>query len=438
MSKKQILRGTFILTLTGFITRLMGFCFRIFLSRNFGEEAVGLYQLIFPVYALCFSFTSAGIEIALSRMVSKYTALNKNKEAQEVLYTSLILSIFISIITMLLLQKYHTKIASDFLKNIESAPLILLLSYVFPFASIHSCIVGYYLGLKSTKVSALSQLIEQCFRIGSVLIFTVIAHLLSININISVAVVGLIIGEISSSFYCLRFINTNSFTRYHPVIKTKHFIYHLQEILKTSIPLSASRICLNFLQSIEAVCIPLKLQLSGSTNEQALSIYGVLTGIALPCILFPSAITNSISTMLLPTVSEIETLGNFASLRKIIYKTICYSVYLGSFCFILFQISGKFIGNFLFKSTMAGNFIITLSWICPFLYANTTLISIINGIGRTKITFTINILSLTFRILSVFYLIPLYGIKGYLQGLLISQTFVFISCVIFLYKKFRA
>ncbi len=62
--KRTILKGTLILTLTGFATRFMGFFYRIFLSHTFGEEGVGLYQLIFPVYALCFSLTSAGIETA--------------------------------------------------------------------------------------------------------------------------------------------------------------------------------------------------------------------------------------------------------------------------------------------------------------------------------------------------------------------------------------
>ena len=65
--KRAIIKGTFILTLTGFATRFMGFFYRIFLSHTFGEEGVGLYQLVFPIYALCFSLTSAGIELALSR-----------------------------------------------------------------------------------------------------------------------------------------------------------------------------------------------------------------------------------------------------------------------------------------------------------------------------------------------------------------------------------
>lgn len=86
MSRKQVLiKGTIILTLTGFATRFMGFFYRIFLSHTFGEEGVGIYQLIFPIYAMGFSLTSAGIELALSRSTAYYIAKNEKHKAAELL-----------------------------------------------------------------------------------------------------------------------------------------------------------------------------------------------------------------------------------------------------------------------------------------------------------------------------------------------------------------
>ena len=68
--KHKLIKGALILTAAGFISRLMGFFFRIFLSHAFGEENVGLYQLVFPVYALCLSVSTSGIQTALSRTVA--------------------------------------------------------------------------------------------------------------------------------------------------------------------------------------------------------------------------------------------------------------------------------------------------------------------------------------------------------------------------------
>ena len=106
MSRKQtIIRGTIILTITGFLSRFMGFFYRIFLSRTFGEEGVGLYQLIFPVYALCYSLTTAGIETAISRTVARKVSLGKEREAREFLLTGLSLSFFLACICMIVMQK---------------------------------------------------------------------------------------------------------------------------------------------------------------------------------------------------------------------------------------------------------------------------------------------------------------------------------------------
>ena len=144
MSRKQtIIRGTFILTFTGLLTRVIGFFYRIFLSRTFQAEGVGLYQLIFPVYALCFSLTSAGIQTALSRIVAKYKALNQEKTCQNALKTALFLSMILSFAALIVVQKRAEPIASTILQEPRCAELLTSMSLAFPFAAIHSCICGY-------------------------------------------------------------------------------------------------------------------------------------------------------------------------------------------------------------------------------------------------------------------------------------------------------
>ena len=81
--KHALIRGTAILTITSFVTRFMGFFYRIFLGHTFGEENVGLYQLVFPVYALGISFSCAGTELALSRCVAQENAAGHPEKAKE-------------------------------------------------------------------------------------------------------------------------------------------------------------------------------------------------------------------------------------------------------------------------------------------------------------------------------------------------------------------
>ena len=194
--KRAIIKGTFILTITGFATRFMGFFYRIFLSHTFGEEGVGLYQLVFPIYALCFSLTSAGIQLALSRCVARCMTQGKKKEARELLCTSLVLTVAVSCIVTVILQKYSVFIADTFLKDARCAQLLVILSYAFPFASIHSCICGYYFGLKQTGIPATSQMIEQIARILSVYLIYIYGLRHGVRFGVSIAVAGLIAGEI--------------------------------------------------------------------------------------------------------------------------------------------------------------------------------------------------------------------------------------------------
>lgn len=435
MSRKHtLIKGTFILTATGFATRFMGFFYRIFLSHTFGEEGVGLYQLIFPIYALCFSLTAAGIETALSRCVARRLTCGQKKEARELLYTSLIFTTALSCIVTILLQYYAPLLSESFLKDERCRELLILLSYAFPFAAVHSCIAGYYLGAKETGVPAVSQLIEQAVRILSVYLIYRFALMQGHKTGVLLAVAGLIFGEIASSSYCLFCIRKGSFLSPLPRLKLSAFLRHGKELLFLSCPLTANRVLLNILQSVESISIPIRLGMFGMLRDEALSAYGVLTGMALPCILFPSAITNSVSTMLLPTVAEIQALNDKKEMSSIIQKSVYCCIFLGSICCVFLLAFGDFIGSFLFHSPLAGKFITAMSWLCPFLYTNNTLISILNGIGKTYLSFAVNSLSLGIRIASVFFFIPLYGIFGYLWGLLASQIFVFLFCLGYMYR----
>lgn len=429
--KRTLIRGTAILTITSFATRFMGFFYRIFLSHTFGEENMGLYQLVFPVYALGISLSCAGIELALSRCVAKENAAGHPQKTLGLLKTSLLFTFLVSCIIAIFIQQNAALISCSFLHDSRCEELLVLLSYAFPFASVHSCFCGYTLGLKQTRIPAISQLFEQAFRILSVFLLCYFQSRYHHTLSVAYAVAGLSAGEIASSLYCIYSVRHHNSTN-HPETHLSFSVFRncLQQLLGHALPLTASRVLLNILQSIEAVSIPVYLQHYGMTSSAALQTYGVLTGMALPCILFPSAITNAVSAMLLPAVAEIQEMNEQKNLHSLIIRITCSCIFLGCFCCLFLFLSGQWIGMFLFKSTLAGSFILALAWICPFLYTNTVLLSSINGLGKTTYSFIVNFLSLCIRIAGVYLLIPVFGIRGYLNGLLISQIFLFASCIL--------
>lgn len=428
--KKIFLKGAFVLTLVGLISRVIGFFFRIFLSRSFGTEGIGIYHLIFPAYALCISLSAAGIETALSRLTARYASLGRPDLSRASFQTALFLSTVLSLLCMVCIQIFAQDIAVFLLNDSRCEPLLKVMSYALPFASVHSCICGYSLGLKQTKIPGISQLVEQCARVLGVYLLYTAAMKETGSAGIILAVCGLVLGEIAGAFYSIFAVRRILYTKSTLSRRTiSLYLECLRDILKHAVPVTANRISLNLLQSVEVVSIPRSLMLYGFTRSSALSHYGILNGIAMPCILFPSAITNSISMMMLPTVAEIQAASQNRTLRQLIRKVSGSCLVLGFLCTLGFLVFADFLGAAVFHSPEAASYIRVLAFICPFLYTNSTYISILNGLGHTNIAFLINFTGLCIRIAGVFLLIPQTGMSGYLTGLLASQIFVFAAAV---------
>lgn len=431
-----LVTGTLILTATGLASRLIGFFYRIYLSRLFGEENIGIYQLISPVMALVFSLSAAGIQSAISKFVAGKAALHDYKTSGQILLVGFAYSLFLSLICLAGVWRFSDFIATYLLFEKRCAPLLRIAALSFPFSCAHSCINGYFYGIRKTGVPASTQLIEQLCRVGSV--FFIAGRILSRGMQptVTVAAVGLAIGELGSMMISLPAAYLH-FSRKMPQMgregrKARPGAYTVlsRQILGFAAPLSANRLCLNLLQAIEAACIPAKLQIFGHSVADSLSVYGVLTGMALPLIFFPGTLTNSVSVLLMPAISEADSLNDQRSIRQAVRKCLSCCILLGSCCCFLFLCLGRAIGLRLFGSELAGHFIMILSFMCPFLYLNTTLISILHGLGKTGYSFFLNLTSLLLRLLFVFHAIPVYGIKGYLAGMLLSQLYTTVCCLI--------
>ena len=406
---------------------------------------MGIYQLIGPVLSLSFSLTAAGYQTAISKLVAERTA-KQNGNRFKPMFAALSVSIPVSLLCNFIIYIFADPIAISFLQEPRTASMLRILSFSIPVAAVHACINGYFYGIKKTAVPAVTQLLEQCIRVGCVYAFSTYALSVGASLTINVAVLGLVIGEIGSMLVSVAAIYRLLYTR----CRKPHFADHpsgnrlpagyptgnrlsahciagdrlstlYQPLLSMVLPLTANRIVLNLLQSVESVSIPARLRLYGYDATTAISVYGVLTGMAMPLVFFPNALTSSVSVILLPMISEAYALGDMSTVRKYTKKTILSCFSMGLCCTVVFLLLGRWIGGALFQSELAGHFILTLSFLCPFLYLDTTLSSILNGLGKTGHLFCMNVASLLVRLAFVFWAIPVFGITGYLWGILASQ-----------------
>ena len=418
--KMAFITGTLLLTSTGFICRILGFFYRIFMSRTIGAEGLGIYNMVHPIFSICFAVCAGSIQTALSQ----YVAANQTR-GRAVFRTGLVIAMGMSFLLAWVIYGNAGFLAEKLLLEPRCAPYLPMMAVSVPFAALHACINGYYYGMQKARVPAFSQVAEQVIRMGAVFLIASIWLESGRQITVSLAVYGHLIGEMASAVFtvfCLGFFPPckDGDSRRAPAIPLS-FGATAAPLMALALPLMGNRLILNVLGSAEAIWIPNRLMSSGLTNSEALSVYGVLTSMALPFILFPSAITNSMAVLLLPTVAEAQADGNEARISSMISMSLRYSCYMGVLCIGIFTIFGNQLGVSVFHDQNAGTYITILSWLCPFMYLATTMGSILNGLGRTSSTFFQNVFAMVIRLAFVLFAIPRYGILGYLWGMLVSE-----------------
>ena len=420
-----LIRGAFILTLAGLISRIIGFFYKIFLASLIGAEGIGIYQMVFPLYILCTSLASAGIQTAISRFTAENLSTGRSQAVRKLFRISLAMAIFLSVIMSSLLFLLSEPISLYLLREKRCLPILRLMAIAIPFEVIHGCIAGYFLGQQKSSIPAWLQLLEQAVRVGAtVLLYQILLQRQETPTPV-LAAEGLLIAELTVTLASLTVLTfSQPVSKTTPAAVSGPLLSRRQAIrciVGVAFPITCNRLLLNVLQSVEAAMIPLRLQRYYETSSTALSIYGVFTGMALPLIMFPCAITGSFSMVLLPSISEAHALKNDKKIAATIRSSLLLCLFLGTLCTAAFLQFGPALGLLLYHEDRVGSYLVTLAWICPFLYLNTVTASILHGLGKTMEVFLHNLAGLTLRLLFTWFLVPVFGIQGCLWGLLLSQ-----------------
>lgn len=431
MKTNTILKGTLILTCAGIATRLLGFYYRIFLTNAIGAEGLGLYQMVFPLSSICLAVSCSGISVAISRYTASFTASGSKKRAKDSLITGMAVSLILAAASALVLYFAAGIIAEYIFHETRCVLLIRILALSIPPAVIHGCITSYYMGKSNALIPAVSQLLEQMVRIGSVLLIFTIRESKGLTVTAATGMAGLLCGEAASCLFSLTVCSLSA-----KDFRIKKPLELTGKMLHMAVPLSLNRIILSLIHSMEAVLIPAMLRQNGLTAAESLSTYGILSGMAFPLVMLPSTLINSFSAMLLPAVSGATSASRTASVKKTISTAYEYSMFIGIFCLGAFLIWGDEAGNLLFGVPEVGVYVTAFAWICPFLYISTTLASILNGLGKTKQILFLDVSTHLLRILLIILLIPRMGITGYLIAFLVSEISLALLSALFLNRLY--
>lgn len=428
MKKNSFLYGTLVLIFVNFIVRFLGFGYKVVLSRMIGPEAIGLFHLVFPFLMVLITFTSAGIPVAVSKLVAHNLSLNNRRGCNKVLGLSLFIGLVIST-TLSIVFFYHIEyISVSIIKNENAYYSLLALIPAVPFITLSSIFRGYYYGIKQVGPPGTSQVLEQVFRILFVVGCLLLLQPLQPKYSSMIAVIGISMGEFIG-LICL-LLHFKFGEALHPQ-KKYPFLNEsnrnlLGKIAVISIPITITRLIGVIMQSINAVLIPQRLQLVGYTSSEALATFGKLTGMALPLLFLPFVVTSALVVNIIPSVSEEMARENWRLIgvksNLAIRMTLLVSIPTTAI-YIFFSTP---LCEFIYNQADVGKYLSLLSYATIFLSLHHCASGILHGLGKQLIT-TINyLLGMTLQLLCTYFLVsnPKFGVYGFVIGFILSTLII--------------
>lgn len=362
-----------VVLITGFsvLTRIVGFLFRIYLSRAIGAEALGLYQVAFSVFMVLLTIISSGLPFIISRMTAGYRITNDKHKQGKLVSSALILGVLISLAlcgVVLLLKSVFANIFAD-----ESCLLILIaLLPALVFSAVYSVFRGAMWGQDNYFALCVSEFFEQIVRIFiCVLILAPATSVLSKAVGVAWSLT--IACGVSALFVVLLY-----------------FIYggkmskpgkEYKQLIKRSTPITGVRVAGSLAQPLIAFIIPLRLMSVGYSSSQTMSLFGVAVGMTMPLLFIPTTLIGSLSTALVPDISMAVVKEDNAHIESRIRSSVVFSLFISAMAVPLFIGAGEMIGEFLFDNSLSGVILASSAWLMiPMGLTNITS-SLLNSLG---------------------------------------------------------
>lgn len=336
--KKNFLLGALVIACGGFFAKFLGAIYRIPLLNIVGSEAFGMYQLIFPLYALFFTLSSTGIPIAISKMIAGEKVNGNNVKVKSIFYNSFILAFIVGSIGFLIiciLSSYLGLLQGDV--RLKSGYLIIAPSLVL--VCCISCFRGFFQGKGIMLETAISQNIEQFIK----LIFGLsLGYIFRKDVYLSFLsmVLAVTISEVVAFIYLwIRYLKTRD------KIKTSFNISTMKEVFKFSLPVTLSVILLPLSQFIDSVLI---VNLLSRKLDNAVNLYGIMTGSVNSFNSMPIALCSAIGIAALPNLSSLISSGEFNKAKRNILISFKITIYLSMFLALFVYLLSSEIINILY------------------------------------------------------------------------------------------
>ncbi len=389
-AKHSFVKGALILTAAGIVVRMVGAGFRILLAAIIGDEGIGLYQMAYPVYSALLALSTAGIPIAISKLISQHITRGDYRGAYRVFILALNILTVTGILISALMVFSAGFIAENIAKDARAYYPIVAISPAIFFVTIMATFRGFFQGQQKMYPTALSQLFEQAARVAVAL--GLVFYLGPGRLEWAAAgasfgaAAGAIAGLLVLMFLFSRerreFIRRMQEQARYSYRRTRAVYY---DIFSLSIPITLSHLVMPIIGLIDMTVVPMRLAEAGFEEARRMALYGQLTGMAGPLVHIPQIVTIALAISLVPAISEALALNNKSLIANRSALALRLSVLLGFPSAVGLFVLAEPITLLLYNNREAGMSLAILAFAVLFISIFQVCSGILQGLGKTRL-----------------------------------------------------
>lgn len=411
-----------ILTTTSLLLRTLGVAWSAFVSRKLGADGMGLYTLIMSVYGLSVTVAASGVNLASTRMCAEALGKSDGAAAGGAMRRCLTYALICGVGACLLLFFGAGFVAERWLGDARCTAALKFLAVSLPFIATSNVLHGYFTAVRKVSRSAATQIFEQIFKI----FVSAWALLYLVPDGIEYACIALVgggaVAEIASFTMAFilylvdkRKIKGGTLTREVGKSLTR-------ELFGITVPVAAAAYVRSGLTTLEHILIPRGLRKNPATADTALATYGVLCGMVMPIIMFPTALLYSFTGLLIPEFASVDAKKNPVHTRYMVSRALGLTLIFSVGCAALMGMFSDTLGLLIYDNADAGEFIRVMAPLIPVMYLDHAVDAILKGLGEQLYCMKVNILDAAMCTLFVYLLCPRIGIWGYVLTIYIAEV----------------
>lgn len=315
--------GAIIIALSNIIVKVIGAVYKIPLDRFIlGTEGMGIYSSSYTIYNLLFVISTAGLPVAISKMIAEAEAKHEYKKSEKIFKISRALLFCLGLFAFCVLF-FFSKTFSNIISSPDSYITMAVMAPSLFFVSMASSYRGYFQGKQNMMPTAISEVIEAL----SKLIFGLtIAYVVKINfqkyyLSSAGAIAGVSIGTALSFLFLMVYSviskrkNKISVKAFSNDVENESGLSILKRLVSTAIPITLGVCVFTLTSLIDTATVMNQLKNLGYSEIDRSSLYGYLNR-AITLFNMPPTIINAIAISIVPSVSAYLAVNNRLSALK--------------------------------------------------------------------------------------------------------------------------